>query len=497
MIPTPQHRQPILLSARERLLLHRCAPANPDQLHALINTLFAIHVPRKPLLPNSTAPFDYITHAFFETPPTHHTPRDCIVWASRGSGKTFYAALATALDLLFKPSIEIKVLAGSLEQAQRLHAHLRTFFDRPDLAECLESPPTQRRTLLKTGSVVELLTQSQTSVRGSRPQRLRCDEVDLFDPEIWEAAQFVTRSKRCGEINVRAGIEAISTWHQPGAVMDKLIRAHKDAPSPPTRLFRWTTIDTLAHCPESRPCEPCPLLPECNRRAKRAQGHIEIDDAIAIKSRASKRAWQSEMLCDEPTLVDAVFPEFSRARHVVHTDPPKDATHLAGMDFGFRAPTVVLFACLTPDDTLHIVDMYSATETILDRHADAILDSPYPNPEWIAVDPAGRQRNDQTGISAVALLAQRGLTVRSRPSSINMGISALRARLDPASGPPRLTIHPRCADLIAALERYHYPRNQPLATTPAKDGPDHAIDALRYLVVNLDHPYKASITSYL
>lgn len=482
---------PVILSARERLILHRCAPTSPDQLHALIRSLFAIHVPRTPIRPNATAPFDYLTHAFFES----EQPRDCILWASRGAGKTFYAALATALDLLFKPGIEIKVLAGSLEQAQRLHAHLRSIFDRPDLAELLESPPTTRQLILKTGSAAHMLTQSQASVRGARPQRLRCDEVDLFDPEIWEAAQFVTRSRKCGSINVRAGIEAISTWHRPGAVMDKLIREHEANQS--RKLFRWTTIDVLARCPEPRPCEPCPLLPECAGSAKRAEGHVEIDDAIAIKSRAAQSSWQAEMLCEPPTLLDAVFPEFNPDRHLASPDIPAEAAHLAAMDFGFRAPTVTLFAALLPSDHLHIHDLHSATETILDHHIDAILAAPYPRPEWIAVDPAGHQRNDQTGSSAVALLQSRGLKVRARPSPIQLGIAALRARLDPAAGPPRLSIHPRCTALIDALRTYHYPRNQPHAVVPAKDGPDHAVDALRYLVVNLDHPYKTEVNSYI
>ncbi|MDL1948463.1 hypothetical protein FBQ97_01430 [Acidobacteria bacterium ACD] len=49
-----------------------------------------------------------------------------------------------------------------------------------------------------------------------------------------------------------------------------------------------------------------------------------------------------------------------------------------------------------------------------------------------------------------------------------------------------LRIDPRCARLIEALRSYHYPAEQRDSLEPVKDGSDHACDALRYLVVNLD-----------
>jgi hypothetical protein len=47
---------------------------------------------------------------------------------------------------------------------------------------------------------------------------------------------------------------------------------------------------------------------------------------------------------------------------------------------------------------------------------------------------------------------------------------------------------PRCATLIEAVSMYHYPAERPDVMTPVKDGNDHAADALRYLVINLDRP---------
>jgi hypothetical protein len=42
------------------------------------------------------------------------------------------------------------------------------------------------------------------------------------------------------------------------------------------------------------------------------------------------------------------------------------------------------------------------------------------------------------------------------------------------------------------METYHYDEGRPDSETPLKDGADHAVDALRYLVLNLDRPHRAA-----
>ena len=59
---------------------------------------------RTPLIPDHAAPFDYLCHAFFEgarpARPGCATSPDCIVWANRGGGKTYLAAVASLLRSL-------------------------------------------------------------------------------------------------------------------------------------------------------------------------------------------------------------------------------------------------------------------------------------------------------------------------------------------------------------------------------------------------------------
>jgi len=469
-------------------------PRTPNQLHAWLCLAWGVDCPRTPVAEGSDAPFDYLIHAFFET----SRSRDALVWANRGGGKTFLGAVATALDLAFKPGVEVRILGGSLEQSARMQRHLRDLTSRPVFAGAVDGRITERRLALVNGSVCRTLAQSHASVRGVRVQKLRCDEVELFDPDIWAAAQLTTHSKQCGDTLVTGAVEAFSTMHRPHGLMARLVDESRAAPAG-RRLFRWGVVDTLARCEPARPCVPCDLFDECSGRAKSARGFLPIDDAMALKSRAGAEAWASEMLCRRPSRSDAVYPEFARAEHVIDADPRADADGLwiAGMDFGFRAPTVILFAHAASDGTLRIVGEISRCEVILDEHARSILESPWPRPAWIGVDPAGRQRSEQTGLSAATALRRAGLSVRDRRMLIAEGVALVRARLAPATGGPRLFIHRRCATLIESLERYRYPADRPESTEPVKDGPDHAADALRYLIVNLDRPHTVRSKRYI
>jgi len=465
---------------------------NESDLLCWLKTNLDLTIPTTPITPDHQAPFDYIKHAFFES----DTP-DCIVWANRGGGKTFLGAVATALDLLFKPGIQVRILAGSLEQASRMHEHLRNVFERPDFKSQLNGRITDRRITLQNGSRVELLAQSQASVRGVRPHKLRCDEIELFDPDVWDAAQLTTRSAVLGGKLVRGAIECLSTMHRPHGLMSRLI-----ADPGNRRLFKWGLIDVLDNCGDEFECSSCSLLPECKGAAQaggRTPGHISIPDARGMKSRVSLPIWNSEMLCDRPSRTDSVIPEFDRAIHTIDTLPWK--THpelwLGGMDFGFRSPTVFLWAAVH-DGCLYIVDEHYERGLTLDTHIKAILAAPYPKPAWVGADPAGRQRNSHTGFSSVALLERAGLHVRTRPGAILDGIALIRARLAPADkSPPRLLIHQRCTNLIESLERYHFDPERPLSDEPVKDGPDHAVDSLRYLLSCLDAPFETTLSGYL
>lgn len=517
-------------------------PKNSEELRALVQRVFEVHVPSGAIAKDNQAPLDYLSHAFFEAP--GQASADCVVWANRGGGKTFLGALASVLDMVFKDGIQVRILGGSLEQSQRMHEHVARLLETPALAEMVDGKVTSKRIRLINGSRVEVLAASQRSVRGTRVQKIRCDEVDLFDPEVWSAAQLATRSMPCegtwGKV-VRGSVEALSTMHRPYGLMWELVGARKLAGAGEKetrveitsarrpialpgarRVFRWGLLDVLEKCDEEHECAGCPLWGECQGKAKLIEpppgGHVSVSDASVMKSRVDGLTWAAEMLCQRPRRTDAVFPEFEPETHVVHEDAGGKAedgrSYIAGMDFGFRAEAVILLASVDAQGVVRVEREHAASGMRVEQHVEIVqrwLENGHApgGIAWIGVDPAGRQRNDQTGLSNVQLLKQAGFVVRAKGSTIQEGLRVLRARLAPASWAgvqawetvvqggasgdhvPRLFVHERCVRLVECLQRYHYPSDRPECMDPVKDGFDHACDALRYMVINIEGDGKA------
>jgi hypothetical protein len=444
-----------------------------DELWQWIADHLGLRIPRKALCGHPHhAPFEYICKSYFEP------GIDIVVWGPRGGGKTRLAALATLLDLLHKPGSSIRILGGSQAQSLRMWDYLV-----PDLQKLLEGTKvtfTARSgwVRLSNGSFAAAIAQSQRAVRGLRIQKLRCDEVELFDPKIYEAAQLTTRSMTDSNGKpVRGTIESLSTLHLQWGLMNRVIDQAVIANRP---VIKWCVLDVLAKCPPERDCKTCPLEEDCKGAAKQSDGFYDIDDAINAKLRTSKESWEAEMLCKRPSTKGAVFPTFEPAVHVVNTLGHGEMS--LAMDFGFNNPFVCLWIV---DDgaNVHVLDEYVQQGVIMEEHIKVIEARPWGKVRRVTCDPAGNSVNDQTAKSNTKVLQEHQYLCFWKGSQIVDGVEMIRRALRTAGGQTTLTIHPRCVNLIKAMRAYHYPPQG--GEKPVKDNEhDHLIDALRYFYVN-------------
>ena len=245
-------------------------------------------------VPGHGTPLDYLEYVFFE-----QGDADPLVWACRGGGKTLVGAIATLLDMLFKPGIEIRILGGSQAQSERMYEHLVRMVESKFRDQMIRSGRLSRITktgfTFANGSRVELLAQNESSVRGARVQKVRCDEVDIFDKKVWEAVQLTTRSMPgsggVGASKIRGTIEALSTMNGPQGLMADLVRQGK------RKLFRWCIWDVIEHCTDD--CQTCSLRKECDGKAHHTEGFVPVSDVRIMRERVSEEVWCYEVLCDK------------------------------------------------------------------------------------------------------------------------------------------------------------------------------------------------------
>ncbi len=478
--------------------LRKTRPATRTDLKNYVKVFLHLDIPDKQICPDHNSPLDYLWHSFGADftrntgiLPVHHPNADCIVWANRAGGKTELAAVATLLDCIFKPNCQSRILAGSGEQSFRLYEYFLTFL-KDGFEKFLAAPPTKERCTFTNGSNVEVLTQSATSIRGQHIQKLRCDEVELFAEDVFNAAKFTTQSKH----NLIAAMEVISTMHRPYGLMQKLVA---DARRYDVPIFKWCIWETIEKCTD-RICSQCPLWQDCQGKAKNATGYLKIDDCITQMRRSSRAGFEAEMLCLRPSLENAVFAEFDPTIHVKQIDYDPNLPLYRSLDFGFINPFVCLWIQIDDTGAVRVIDEYIRSRATIDTHAQEIITrTPCPEANVTATfcDPAGAGVNDVTGTSAVRELRARNIKVRYRRSSILQGIELVRRAVKSGDGQSKLIISPRCSKLIEALRCYHYPESATPDELPLKDGIyDHPIDALRYFFINHIHSKSAVSRRY-
>jgi hypothetical protein len=452
-------------------------PVGRDQLREYVEKYLQIRVPSQRLSSAGSCPMDYLWHAFNADTDKNLINSDCVVWANRGGGKTLLAAAATILDCVFKPGCQIRILAGSFDQANRMYEYLVNFA-RDVYPEMIDGKILKAGFALANGSRVELLTQSNRSVRGHHVNKLRCDELEHFDPAVFRAAQFITHSNG----RIKAGMEICSTMHRPYGLMHKEIEASRRTGRP---VFKWSLWEVIERC-RGRSCSACPLEPDCGGIAKKADGYYNIDDAISQMQRSSRQAWEAEMLCLRPRLDNIVFSSFDPDVHVRRVSFDESLPLYRAIDFGYVNPFVCLWIQAARDGQIRVINEYSRRRETADVHARRIIEL---TPAAAAVintycDPAGVQHNDTSGTGPANVLSSLGIRLQYRPSRILAGVELIRRHLRDASGRSSLVIDPKCRLLIRSLETYHYQEDSP-DEMPVKDGSsDHAIDALRYFFVN-------------
>lgn len=464
-------------------------PKTSSGLKQFLSNCLGIRIPDAAVCPGHSSPMDYLWHTwrtdFAGLRPGGQVSGDCVVWANRGGGKTQLAAVATLLEGLFKQDCRTRIIAGSLDQAGRMYEYLTEFIENA-FVEQIEGRILKQRCRFKNGAQVRLLAQSQRAVRGHHVQKLRCDETELFQEEIFSAAKFCVRSSG----TLQGAMECLSTMHRPWGLMQKILT---EASSVGIPIFKWCLWEVIERCGPDRSCSRCPLHSDCQGKARRADGFLLIDDCIAQMRRSSRAAFETEMLCIRPNLENAVFSDFDPAVHVQPISFDVNLPLYRSIDFGYVNPFVCLWIQVDDHGRVLVLDEYVQTRKTLAAHAQEIKRRTPGGERAVRTfcDPAGKQPNDESGQTPIGVLKSCGITVHCCPSRIENGLELIRRHLRAGDGSSRLLIAPQCVRLIEAMQRYHYAERPcgPQAEKPVKDGVyDHPIDALRYFFVNYYKP---------
>ena len=302
------------------------------------------------------------------------------------------------------------------------------------------------------GSIIQLKgADKPDTLRGVKLSRLVLDEYAIMRPEVWDEVLAPATS------DLKAPVLFLST---PSGYNDfyRLYRMELTAPAD------WKSFHVLTS----------------------EAGTIPADEIERAKRDMDPRTFEQEYCARFTVFSGQVFPDFDRAKHVPERPIPFDpgSEFICGMDFGWAAPSVVLFMNIDAQDNVSVFAEYVRRETPIPIIGLGIKNQvPGYLPSLIACDPAGAAKSEAAGLDSItelrAVLGHDRVRYRANyPGVIQDGVNIIRKWM--RNG--KLRVSRTCPHLIQSLEMYRYPdaKDGVASELPLKDGiSDHACDALR------------------
>lgn len=445
--------------SKENLLLMR--PRTKEVFRVWLKEMLGLQFPDRTVCPHHQAPLDFVWDAY------SGTPKDKVILGPRGGGKTLISGVLSGLNAVHLPGCGVRILGGSLDQSKKGYDYFSSLIE-GNFFWLVNGEIQTRLTKFKNGSAVEILPQSQKSVRGPHIPKLRCDEIDEFDPKVLAAAKAMPMSQR----GIPASMEMYSTRHRPYGPMQSIL---EEAAKAGYQVYTWCIFEVLETCRDYS-CSRCLLSEDCQGKAKNANGYYLIEDAIKTRRRVSDDMWIAELLCERASVAGLVYRGFrDQPPWVVKINHDPKLETQGAVDWGYEHPFV--FGLLQKDTTGQV----RLFKELVLEHKDheecakvvkPLVDEYKVSSVWC----------DPSEPSGIAAFKKAGIPARKADNSVAKGIEAIRSRLKlDENGRPKLIIDGSCALTRREFTLYALKEGEEM---PIKQN-DHALDMLRYAILGL------------
>lgn len=241
--------------------------------------------------------------------------------------------------------------------------------------------------------------------------------------------------------------------------------------------------------------------------------HLSPDYLQKMFATYSKERIQRDVYGSFDSFEGQVYTEFDRQIHVVQPFriPETWERHIR-IDHGFRNPAAVLFFAISPDGEVYVYREWYKTEHLIKEilhgnpkeQKEGFLKSIQPWEKFLTakIDPSVKAHDGKDKTSKydeyVANWPETLPPLTMAKNDVTVGIDRVKSylKLHPKLKKPLLYIFDTCTNLLEEITTYRYQELRPNQEgrraeyeKPVKNK-DHALDALRYMIVDLPEPYK-------
>lgn len=197
-----------------------------------------------------------------------------------------------------------------------------------------------------------------------------------------------------------------------------------------------------------------------------------------------------------------IYSDFSSKNIIDPVVPPKEWLHAVGMDFGLNNPTAGMWGAVNKEGTLIIYDEHYESGKVVGWHSKKIHEINKSHdriPDYYVGDPSCRARDPITGTSIQLEYIENGIPIILGVNDVRAGIIRTAGLIrgtavdtgEEKKFIPKLYITRNCVNLLYEIKRYRWSvwaEKKARFDKNKKDEPhkkdDHALDAMRYLIMS-------------
>lgn len=224
--------------------------------------------------------------------------------------------------------------------------------------------------------------------------------------------------------------------------------------------------------------------------------HLDRDTMARVLSGLSDEEREARKSGRFVSFSGLIYGSFSTKTHVVPEFErlPENVEVFRGIDPGFRHMCAVVYAFLDEQDRMVVFDEIALQGATVRQVCEEIRRRDLRwgvTPAWTVIDPASRNKNNQTGRSDQQEFSDNGVPTVPGQNSVSAGINRVKERLEfrDRNGElfPKLFVAANCTELRSEFKRYRWQKESTRVENEAREAPvkkdDHLLDALRYVVM--------------
>lgn len=215
-----------------------------------------------------------------------------------------------------------------------------------------------------------------------------------------------------------------------------------------------------------------------------AGGNVSVEEIEAARSELDDKSFRQEYEASFESYAGSIYYNWDSSKHIRKQDKELNKNEILHVAMDFNVSPLVAAICRVNGNEISVIDEISMEGSNTFEMAEELLNR-YPNTRmWVYPDASGQARKTSSNTSDHHILRNAGfvLKVKNINPPVKDRIASVNASLKTVDGSVKLTVDPKCRNLIKCISSQVYKEGTQIPDKNGTNDLSHMNDAIGYLV---------------